>query len=212
MAVQTISAFRTMPGRAADHMAASTEAVGHLRRMGLQSVALQPIAGTDVGQIAVTTLHADNAAHVASLQTMQSDGEWLEFFGRVSQDSIAEQVESSILTDVDPNFQPDANRPLGVVQATQWRPFPGRAMEFGAHIETGVGHISRMGGNPRVMQTIIGLHPISTVISVGFADLDAYGEYADKSAADEQFNGFMTEILTNPTADLIRSGLYINIS
>jgi len=193
-------------------MAATTEAVGHRRRMGLQSVALQPIAGTDIGQIIVATLHADNATHMASLQTMQSDAEWQDFFSRVTLDPVAELVESSILSDPDPTYQPNADRPLGVVQTTQWRSFPGRAMEFAAHVETGAGHIARLGGHPRVLQTTIGLHPLSTLISVSFADLDAYGEYADKSAADEQFAGFMTEIIANPTADLIRSGLYINIS
>ena len=85
-------------------------------------------------------------------------------------------------------------------------------MEFMAHVETGSAHIARMGGTPRVMQSLVGAHPMTVIIPIGFADLDAYGEFADKSAADEQFQAFWAEVMMNPTADMIRSVVSINIS
>ncbi|HEC08530.1 MAG TPA: hypothetical protein ENI86_03055 [Acidimicrobiales bacterium] len=212
MAVTSLARFRTLPGRAAAHLAATDEAVGHLRRIGLQAAALQPLAGGDVGSITTTITHADNADWAASLQRVMADEGWQEFWARVGADQPAEQVESSLFFDVDAGYQPDPDRPLGVVSATQWRAHPGRMAAFVGQVQIGAAHFIRMGGIPRVMQSVVGQHPMTVLIAVGHADLDAYGEFADTQASDEEFQAFWMEGSSNPNADLVRSGIYLNIS
>ncbi len=212
MGVVSLNGFRTEPGRLADHLSATVEALGHLRRLGMQAANFQAIAGGDVGTITTSINYANNADWAASLQKIQGDGQWQEFWGRAAAGASAVQVESSLFADVDANFQPDSSRPLGVVLATQWRAVPGRLMDFMGHVMTSFGHISRLGGAPHAMQSLIGAHPMTTLVTVGFADLDAFGAYGDATAADGQWQAFWADVLANPSADLIRSGVYVNIS
>jgi hypothetical protein len=212
MAVVSLNRFRTEPGRLADHLSASAEALEHLHRLGLQAFNLQAIAGGDVGTITTVVNYADNAEYAAALQRIQGDGKWQEFWARAAAEASAVQVESSLFTDVDASFRPNPDRPLGVILATQWRPVPGRGMDFMGNVMTSFGHIARLGGAARALQSVIGAHPMTVLVSVGFADLDAYGAYADATAGDEQWQAFWAGVLADPTADLIRSGLYVNIS
>jgi hypothetical protein len=212
MAVVSLSSFRTEPGRLADHLGAAAEALGHLRRIGMQAVNLQAIAGTDVGTIATSINYANNAAYVAGLQQILGDEQWQEFWARAAAGASAVQVEGSLFSDVDATFQPSADRPLGVIMATQWRAKPGRLMDFMGNVMTSFPHIARMGGMARAMQSVIGAHPMTVLVTTSFADLDAYGAYADTIAGDEQWQAFWAGAMADPTADLIRSGLYVNIS
>ena len=212
MGVIALSGFRTEPGRLGDHLAAATEAVEHLRRLGLQAVNLQAVAGGDVGTVATSINYADNTAYVKGLQAILGDEAWQEFWGRAASGGSATQVESSLFSDVDPSFQPAADRPLGVVLATQWRARPGRLVDFMTNVATSIPHIERMGGTPRQMQCLIGAHPMTALITTTFADLDAYGEYSDTLATDDQWQSFWAGAMADPTADLLRTGLYLNIS
>jgi hypothetical protein len=121
-------------------------------------------------------------------------------------------VESSVFSDLDTTFQPSTDRPLGVILATQWRARPGRLADFVANVMTSTPHIERMGGLPRTMQSVIGAHPMSMLLTTTFADLDAYGEYTDKLASDQQWQDFWAGAMADPSAELIRSGVYMNIS
>jgi hypothetical protein len=212
MGVIALSGFRTEPGRLEDHLAAAAEAVEHLRRLGLQAVNLQAVAGGDVGTVATSINYADNTAYVKGLQAILGDEAWQDFWGRAASGGSATQVESSLFSDVDPSFQPAADRPLGVVLATQWRAKPGRLVDFMTNVATSIPHIERMGGTPRQMQCLIGAHPMTALITTTFADLDAYGEYSDTLATDDQWQGFWAGAMADPTADLLRTGLYLNIS
>ena len=98
MAVVSLSGFATEPGRLADHMAASVEALGHLRRLGQQAMLLQPISGGHIGTASIVINYADNAAYAAG---------------------AARQVESTLMNELDPGFEPAANRPLGALLAVQ---------------------------------------------------------------------------------------------
>jgi hypothetical protein len=212
MAVIELNGFRTQPGRLADHEAATAEALGHLRRLGLQAVVLQPLAGGDVGTIATSVNYANNADYAAAWARVMADEQWGEFWARAAAGGSAVQVETSLFSDIDTSFQPSTDRPLGVVLATQWRAKPGRMMDFMESAMTSVPHTTRMGGTTRVMQSVIGAHPMTTLITTTFADLDAYGEYADKLAGDEQWQAFWANAMSDPTADMVRSGLYVNAS
>ncbi len=212
MAVVTLNGFRTNPGRLADHMAGSAEAHGHLTRLGLQAATLQAVAGSDVGVIATIVNYVDNAAHVAGLQAVGGDEKWMEFWLRVSSEGAANPVESSIFQDLDPDWQPSADRPLGVIQGIQWRAKPGRLADFVAHVMEAVPHIERLGGSVRTMQCLVGAHPMTLMVSTTFADMTAYGAYADAVAGDQGFQDFWAGVMTDPTADIVRSGLYQNVS
>lgn len=211
MAVVSLSGFRTEPGRTADHMAASMEALGHLRRLGLEAILLQPIAGGDIGTLALVVNYADNAAYAAALQQIAADEQWQEFLARAMAGASAVQVESSLMNDLDANFQPSADRPLGVLLATQWRAKDGRLADFMGKVAESVPHIERMGGAARTMQSIVGRYPMTTMISTAFADLDAYGAYSDQTASDAEWQAFWAGALNDPTADLIRTGVWLNI-
>lgn len=208
MGVVTIHSFKTETGKLAEHMAVSAEGVQHLRRLGLMAMSMTPIAGSDIGSIATVINYADNADHAASVTKVQNDGEWQEFWLRASAGGSASLVEASIYSDVDPSFAPATDRPLGVLMATQWRAKDGRIGDFMGKVAESLPHIERMGGNPRVMTSMVGAHPMSTVVSITFADLDAYGAYADQIAGDSQWQEFWSSIGTDPTADLVRSGVY----
>ncbi len=212
MGVISLNGFKTEPGRLADHLAASMEALGLLRGLGARAVLLQALAGGDVGTIATSLNYADNADYVTSMQKIQADEKWQEFWLRASAGGSATQVESSLLSDLDPGFQPDPDRPLGVVMATQWRAKPGRMADFMAKVIGSHEHVQRMGGTPRALQSVIGAHPMTTMVAVTFADLDAYGAYADRIASDAGWQEFWAGAMADPTADMIRSGLYVNIS
>ena len=122
------------------------------------------------------------------------------------------QVESSLFNDMDPDFQLDPNRPLGVIMATQWRAKPGRIADFAANVIQSFPMIERMGGIPRAVQCVIGAYPMTTLVTTTFADLDAYGAYTDAIGGDDEWQSFWADAMADPTADMVRSGLYLNIS
>lgn len=212
MGVISLNGFRTEPGRLADHLAASIEALGLLRGLGAQAVALQAVAGGDIGTIATSINYTDNADYATSMQKIQGDAKWQEFWARATAGASAMQVESSLFSDIDPNFQPDPGRPMGAVMATQWRAKPGRIADFVSKVIESHEHVRRMGGTPRAMQSLIGTHPMTTLVAITFEDLDGYGAYADKAASDAAWQEFWAGAMVDPTADMIRSGLYVNIS
>ena len=51
------------------------------------------------------------------------------------------------------------------------------------------------------------LHPMTVLVRPRHRP-DAYGAYADKTATDEQWQSYWMGVMADPTADLIRSGLY----
>ncbi|NNE72790.1 MAG: hypothetical protein HKN26_03930 [Acidimicrobiales bacterium] len=193
-------------------MAASAEAHGHLTRLGLQAATLQAIAGSDVGVIATIINYADNAAHAAGMQTVMGDEEWAAYWLRVSSEGAADPVESSIMQDVDPAWAPPDDRPLGVIQAVQWQAKPGRFADFIANVMEATPHIERLGGAVRTMQSLVGAHPMTVLVSTSFSDLDSYGAYADAVGVDSGFQDFWAGVMTDPTGDIVRSGLYLNVS
>ena len=186
------------------------EATERLHGMGIAAAPLQAMAGGDVGTLTMSVNHGSNADWVANSMKMQSDPGWQEFYSRAMGTGAATQVESSLFTDVDPNFQA-GDRKLGVVLAVQWRARPGRLMDFMAKVTESFAHIERMGGRPRAMQSVVGAHPMTTLVSTAFDDLDGYGAYADAIAGDVAWQEFWMGALSDPTADMIRSGIYVNM-
>lgn len=210
MAVVSLAGFRSEPGRTEEHMALHMEAAERLHGLGMAAAPLQAMAGGDIGTLAMSVNYASNADWAASAKKLQADSGWQEFYRRAMGTGAATQVESSLFSDIDPDFQA-ADRKLGIVLAVQWRARPGRLMDFMAKVTASFAHIERMGGRPRAMQSVVGAHPMTTLISTAFDDLDAYGAYADTIAGDAAWQEFWMGALSDPTADMIRSGIYANM-
>ncbi len=211
MGVVSTTIYRTEPGGFETHMALALEAQGHLRRLGLRAVTLQPMAGGDVGTIATVVNHESHAAYAAAIQSVMGDQQWQEFMTRASGSGSASQMETAIFEDLDPEFQPPEDRPMGALLAVQWRVYPGRMADFQSNVMEAVSHVQRLGGAPRVMQSFLGAHPITIMFSTTFADMDAYGDYGDRTARDGEWQAFWEKVMTNPSAEAVRSGLYLNV-
>ncbi len=208
MGLISVHVFRTLPGKTMQHIAASEEARGLLQGLGLEAATVTPIAGSDVGQIATVVNFADNRSYTDSMQRIQADAGWQAFWARVSSEATAELAEVSLYSDADPTYIAPVDQPAGVLQFTQWRANPGQMGGFLEHVAAAKGHIERLGGSVRVLQCMTGLHPMTAGVSVTFEDLDHFGDYGDKLAADEQFQNYWAGVMTNPTATLVRSGIY----
>jgi hypothetical protein len=193
-------------------MALSVEALGHLRRMGLAAILLRSVAGADVGSIGTSINYASQTDYASAMQKVGADQEWQAFWSRASGSGVATQIESSIFVDADPAFVPAADRPLGVLAAFQWRVKDGKGAAFMENVAEATPMMEGHGAATRTMQCQIGLFPMTVLTVSTFADLDAYGAYADALAADPNWQAFWAGVMAAPTADLIRSGLYLNIS
>jgi hypothetical protein len=178
----------------------------------LRAVTLQTLVGSDVGVISTAINFANYADFAAGVGAIGADAEWQAFWARAAQAGSAVQVESSLFADIDSGFQPSPDRPMGVIMATQWQARSGRLMDFMGNVMTSIPHVERLGGTTRVLQSLLGAHPMTTLVTTSFADMDAYGAYSDKVTADQEFQQFWAGVMTDPTADLVRTSLMMNIS
>ncbi len=149
MGVISLSRFETQPGQGAKHAELHMEALERLHGLGMQAVALQPIAGGDVGSLAMSINYASNAEYVTSVQKIEADSGWQDFCAGAMATGAAQQVEESLMSDLDPAFQPATDRPLGVVLATQWRALPGQMEAFVGKVIESMAHVERLGGRGR---------------------------------------------------------------
>jgi hypothetical protein len=210
MPVVSITAYRSEAGHTEQHMGLHLEAAQLLQAKGMAAAPLQAVAGGDAGTLTMTINHGSNAEWAANSKKLRNDPDWQAFYSRAMGSGAAVLVESSLFADVDPDFQA-TGRKLGVVLATQWRALPGRLMDFMAKAHESLAHIERLGGRPRVANSVVGTHPMTTLVSTAFDDLDAYGAYADAIAADAQWQEFWMGALSDPTAEMVRSGVYVNM-
>ena len=211
MGVIALTRYASQPGHAVTHLELHMEALERLRGLGVKAVALQPLAGGDVGTLAMSVNYASYADYAATTQKVQADPGWQEFFAGAMASGAAHLVESSLMNDLDPTFQPAGDRPLGVVLATQWRAIHGKLEAFVGKVVESMPISERMGGRSRPMQSIVGAYPMSMMVATTFADMEAYGAYADAANSDAEWQAFWAGAMSNPTADLIRSGLYLNM-
>jgi len=212
MGMISLTRYQTQTGHTAKHLEIHMEALERLHGMGMQAMAIQPMAGSDVGSLGMSVNFASSADYVAGMQKMQGDAGWQTFYAAAAGSGAAAQVESSLMNDLDPAFQPAGDRPLGVVLATQWRAINGKMEAFIGKVLESMPISERLGGRSRPMQSIVGAYPMTTMVATTFADLDAYGAYADAANTDDEWQSFWAGAMSDPTADLVRSGLYVNMS
>ena len=212
MGVVSVHVFRTQPGRLADHEALSAEGRELLVAMGLPAITLRCIVGADIGTIATVVNYASFAEFGAANQKIAADPGWQEFWARAAASGASVPVETSLYEDVDPGWQPDTGRVLGALAALQFRAVPGRLADFMVSLGESMAHVQRIGGVPRVMRSLFGLHPQTVLVSIAFADMDALGAFADAQSTDRAWQDQMAKVAANPTAEMVRTGIYVNAS
>jgi hypothetical protein len=210
MAVVAVYTFRTRPGRFAEHVAITAEGCALGVAQGVRVAAYAPLVGGEPGSIIVAASHDDFSSYAAAQARLDAAPEFQAFMNRALSSDVAEDIGSTLLADTDPTFVAPADAP-GVLSAYVWRPRPGKAAAFLGDVATATGHITRLGGRTRVMQTVLGGDPMTILVSVGFDDLAHYGEFNDKLGVDEQWQAFWINAMSDPTGDLVRSGLYVPI-
>jgi hypothetical protein len=208
MGIATVHVFKARPGKDLELMALAEEGRQLLQERGLMAATLTPIFGSEVGGVATVVNYDDNRAHVDAIKKIEADQGWQEFWVRASGSAAGELDEVSLYTDTDPAFAIPSDRQLGALQYTQWSPRQGRLMGLIENIGQARPHLERLGGAVRVLNCMAGKYPMTLTVSVGFEDLDHYAEYADKFAVDEQFQAYWAGVMADPTATLIRSGLF----
>lgn len=208
MAIATVHSFKARPGKDLELMALAEEGRQLLQELGIMAATLTPIYGSEVGGVATVANYADNREHVQAIQKVQGDQRWQDFWARATGSAAGELDEVSFYTDADPAYVIPQDRQLGALQYTQWSPRAGRLMGLVDNIAQAKPHLERLGGAVRVLQCQSGKFPMTLTVSVGFEDLDHYAEYADKFAVDEQFQSYWASVMADPTATLVRSGLF----
>lgn len=208
MGIATVHSFTARPGKDLELQALAEEGRQLLQGFGLMAATLTPIYGSEVNGVATVVNYADNRAHVDAIKKVQDDPGWQAFWARAVGAAAGELDEVSLYTDADPTFAVPTDRQLGALQYTQWSPVHGRLAGLIENIAQAKPHLERLGGAVRVLQCMAGKYPMTLTVSVGFEDLDHYAEYADKFAVDEQFQGYWAGVMADPTAVLVRSGLF----
>ena len=96
---------------------------------------------------------------------------------------------------------------MAVATVTSWRVREGKLDGFLAHAAQGRKLLERHGGEVRVWQVQFGAQPGNVAVVVSHENMRVYGEFATKLQADEEWQQFLAEIRTNPTADLVANSL-----
>ncbi|WP_164157117.1 hypothetical protein [Sandarakinorhabdus rubra] len=208
MAIVGLYRFRTLSGGLAAHITQSLEGRERLRAMGYNANCLQPVMGQDVGSIATVINFASVKDWAAAVTRINADAGWRTWYAQAAGSGAAEQSEAALLADVDPAFQPPAPNTIGAVSSTQWLPMPGKAAQLMAHIQSSLAHLTRLGGRARVLQCTEGAHPMTIMVTLAFPSLEALGAHRDAMNSDANWQEYWAGVMANPSAQLVRSGIY----
>lgn len=208
MAIVGLYRFRTLSGGLAAHIAQSLEGRERLRAMGYNANCLQPLMGQDVGSIATVINFPSVKDWAAAVTRINADAGWQQWYASAASSGVAEQTEAALLSDVDPSYQPPAPNTIGALSSTQWLPMPGKASLLMEHIQASLGHLTRLGGRARVMQSTEGANPMTILVTLAFPSLEALGAHRDAMNSDAKWQEYWAGVMANPSAQLVRSGIY----
>ena len=207
MAMMASFQYRTLPGKFSRHIAVSLEARGRLQAMGYRVAVTRQLMGEHPGVLTTVMSFADGKSWMEASARIQEDSAWTAWYASVADEGVAEHVASALYADIDPQFSPAAPGVIKVARNSLWRPLPGKAAALMDSIKTACGHISRLGGMPRVLHCIEGRYPITRAVSIGFESLAAAGAFLDASNADAQFQAYWAEAMANPSGAIVASEL-----
>lgn len=208
MGIISVTGYRPIGDGAVQLMELIEEGRALLQQKGLAAASMQHLAGSQPGSIAIIVNYSDTTEWAASVEQLQADEQWGEFYVRAMNTGCGEMIEQAIYSDLDPAFAPDQDRPLGAATVTQWQPRAGKGAAFVEHVMGAKGHLERLGGTVRVLQSIMNTVPLSFTVSVTFEDLAHLAEHNGKLAVDEQWAAYWADVMADPTAELVRTGTY----
>ena len=99
-----------------------------------------------------------------------------------------------------------STKPSKVLVAVSFKTRPGRLSDHIASQDKARGHLERLGGQVRTVQTI-GRNPGGFTTLIGFEDFAHYGEFSGKFAIDEQWATFWLDLAADPPAEEVESRL-----
>lgn len=208
MGIIAVNGYRPIGDKTVQLMELFEEGRALLQELDLAAASMQHLAGSEPGSVAMIVNYSDMTDWATATERLQADERWGEFFARAMGTGAGEMIEQAIYTDMDPTFTPAPDRPLGAANLTQWRPLAGKLPQFVEHVTGAKAHLERLGGTVRILQSIMNSHPMTFTVSVTFEDLAHLAEHSEKLAADEQWAAYWSDVMINPTADLVRTGTY----
>jgi hypothetical protein len=124
-------------------------------------------------------------------------------------DPSGTNLENFVMSDLDPNegLPPTPSKVLAVAS---FKTRPGRLTDHIASQDKARGHLERLGGQVRTVQTV-GRNPGAFTTLVGFEDFAHYGEFASKFAIDEQWATFWLDLASDPPAEEVESRLSMQL-
>jgi hypothetical protein len=205
MAVVSVHTWRPVPGRAMDLVASMAQAKTILEANGAVVSLWQPLAGGQAGSIDFVAAYSDVAAYGATMQSVAASGDWQTYWTAAMADPSGVNLENVLMSDLDPSEGLPVT-PSKVLAVATFKTRPGRLTDHLASQDKARGHLERLGGQVRTVQTI-GRNPGSFTTLIGFEDFAHYGEFASKFAIDEQWAAFWLDVASDPSAEEIESRL-----
>lgn len=205
MAVFSVHTWRPVPGRTMDLLGSMGQAKAILEANGAAVSLWQPLAGGEAGTITFVAAYSDAVAYGATMQALAASADWQTYWAGAMADPSGTNVENFLMTDLDPN-EGLPTTPSKVLVAVAFKTRLGRLADHVASQAAARGHLERMGGQVRTVQTT-GRNPGALTTLIGFEDFAHYGEFAAKFAVDEQWASFWLDVSSDPSAEEVESNL-----
>lgn len=209
MAVFAVHVYRPNPGRAFDMLGQMARAKVIFEANGAIVTTWQPLVGGDAGTVAFVDAYDGPGSYGRTMDAISKSSEWLALFAEINANPSAVNVENYSLTDLDSTLGLPTV-PSRVLHQVVHRPAAGRAIDFLTAQATGIGHLTRLGGQARGMR-IIGRQSAGIATLIGFEDMIHYGEFGEKIGVDEQWTMFQAGLATDPPAEELESGVAVAV-
>lgn len=205
MAVFSVHTWRPLAGRAGDLIVSMTRAKTILEANGGIVTLWQPIAGGEAGTINFVVAYEDQVAYGKTMQAVGMSTEWQAFWADAMADPSGTNVENYLMNDLDmtEGLPGEYSR---VLVAVAFKTRPGRLVDHLASQAAARGHLERLGGRVRTVQTI-GRGEGTFTTLIGFEDFLHYGDFGAKFAVDEQWANFWVGLSSDPPAEQVESAV-----
>ncbi len=205
MAVFSIHVFRPTLGRGLDLLGQMGRAKTILDGLGARCSVWSPVTGGDAGTFSFVQAFDGPSSYGRTMDALEGSDEWQALVVEIITAPTGSNLENYVLSDLDAT-QGLPTTPATVLFQIAHRTLPGRANDHMAAQQAAVGHLRRMGTEPRTMRSVgRNAGAISTLI--GFEDFTHYGEFSEKIEVDEQWAGFMADLERNTPVEEVESGV-----
>lgn len=205
MAVFSIHVYRPTLGRGLDLLGQMGRAKTILEGLGAGVTVWSPVTGGDAGTFAFVHAYDGPSTYGRTMDALDADDGWKAFVGEIVAAPAGSNVENYVLSDLDVT-QGLPSTPATVLFQIAHRSRPGRADAHMAAQQVAVGHLRRLGTEPRTMRSI-GRNPGAISTLIGFEDFTHYGEFSEKLEVDEQWAGFMADLAKDSPVEEVESGV-----